>query len=58
MESALAPRLLRQAFLLVADETAPATEARRNAFARIRARFGPYYREATQGRGTAESTLL
>ena len=52
-----APRLLRQAFLLVADATAPATPARRQALARIRARFGPYYREATGGRATADSTL-
>jgi hypothetical protein len=56
-DAAHAPRLLRQAFILVADETAPATEARRAALARIRARFGPYYRGATDGRGTADSTL-
>jgi hypothetical protein len=52
-----APRLLRQAFVLVSDETAPATPERRAAIARIRARFGPYYREATEGRGSADSTL-
>ena len=52
-----APRVLRQAFLLVADAAAPATPARRQASARIRARFGPYYREATGGRATADSTL-
>jgi hypothetical protein len=56
-EASHAPRLLRQAFVLVADETAPATEARRAALARIRARFGPYYRQATDGRGAADSTL-
>jgi hypothetical protein len=52
-----APRVLRQAFLLVADAAAPATPARRQAVARIRARFGPYYREATGGRATVDSTL-
>jgi hypothetical protein len=52
-----APRLLRQAFVLVTDEVAPATPPRREAVARIRARFGPYYREATDGRGSADSTL-
>jgi hypothetical protein len=56
-DATLAPRLLRQAFVLVADETAPATPERRAAIARIRARFGPYYREATEGRGSADSTL-
>ena len=53
----LAPRLLRQAFILVADAAAPATPPRRQALARIRRHFGPYYREATGGRGTADSTL-
>jgi hypothetical protein len=56
-EAGRAPQVLRQAFVLVADETAPATESRRAAVARIRARFGPYYRAATDGRGTADSTL-
>jgi hypothetical protein len=56
-EAARAPRLLRQAFVLVADEIAPATEGRRAAVARIRTRFGPYYRQATDGRGEADSTL-
>ncbi len=56
-EAARAPRLLRQAFVLVADEIAPVTEARSAALARIRARFGPYYRQATDGRGEADSTL-
>jgi hypothetical protein len=56
-DAARAPRLLRQAFVLVADEAAPATEVRRAALARIRARFGPYYRQATDGRGAADSTL-
>jgi hypothetical protein len=52
-----APRLLRQAFVLVADGAAPATPERIAALARIRARFGPYYRDATDGRGSADSTL-
>jgi hypothetical protein len=52
-----APRLLRQAFILVADATAPATPLRRQALARIRSRFGPYYRVATGERGIADSTL-
>ncbi len=55
--AAQAPRLLRQAFVLVADEKAPATDARRTAIARIRARFTPYYRQATDGRGAVDSTL-
>ncbi len=56
-DAARAPRLLRQAFVLVADERAPATEPRRAALARIRARFGPYYRQAAEGRGNTDSTL-
>jgi hypothetical protein len=52
-----APRLLRQAFILVSDDAAPATPLRRQALARIRRHFGPYYQTATGGRGTADSTL-
>jgi hypothetical protein len=52
-----APRLLRQAVVLVADETAAATPARVLALARIRARFEPYYQKATGGRGTVDSSL-
>jgi len=52
-----APRLLRQAFVLVADAAAPATDVRLRALARIRARFEPWYREATGGRGMVDSTL-
>ncbi|HEY6548820.1 MAG TPA: hypothetical protein VI589_12985 [Vicinamibacteria bacterium] len=52
-----APRVLRQAFILVSDEEAPATETRVTALARIRARFEPWYREATGGRGGVDSTL-
>ncbi len=55
--AAAAPRLLRQAFVLVADEVGPATEARRAALTRIRARFTPYYRQATEERGAVDSTL-
>lgn len=55
-EAGRAPRLLRHAFVLVADETAPATPERVRALARIRARFEPYYREATGGRGAVDST--
>lgn len=56
-EAARAPRLLRPAFVLVADDAAPATETRRRAVARIRARFESYYREATDGRGIADTRL-
>ena len=52
-----APRVLRQAFILVADERALATEARVSTLDRIRARFEPWYREATGGRGAVDSTL-
>ena len=52
-----APRVLRQAFILVADEKAPATEARVSALGRIRVRFEPWYREATGNRGAVDSTL-
>lgn len=52
-----APHLLRHAFVLVADEVAGATRARVQALARIRSRFSPWYAEATEGRGAADSTL-
>jgi hypothetical protein len=52
-----APTTLRQAFILVADDQAPATEARAAAAERIRAGFPAWYREATRGRGAADSTL-
>jgi hypothetical protein len=54
---ATAPPVFRQAFLLIADETAPATEGRVRTMARIRSRFGPYFAEATNGRGVASSLL-
>jgi hypothetical protein len=47
----------RQAFVLVSDDAAPATEERVRTVARIRSRFGPYYNEATGGRGIAVSAL-
>ncbi|HSB61372.1 MAG TPA: hypothetical protein VLI67_06615, partial [Vicinamibacteria bacterium] len=56
-EAGRAPRRLRQAFVLLADESAPATPERVGAVARIRARFEAYYREATGGRGWADSSL-
>ena len=56
-DATTAPRRLRQAFVLVADGIAPATAARVQALARIRARFAPWYAEATEGRGSADSTL-
>jgi hypothetical protein len=56
-DAAHAPRLLRQAFVLVSDRTAPATPARQQALARIRARFEQYYRDATGGRGAVDSQL-
>jgi hypothetical protein len=56
-DAAHAPRLLRQAFILVADSNAPATPARLQATARIRERFPAYYRQATDGRGDVQSTL-
>ena len=54
---AAAPPLFRQAFVLIADETAPATEGRVRTLARIRSRFGPYFHEATGGRGATSSIL-
>jgi hypothetical protein len=52
-----APRRLRQAFVLVADAEAPASQERLATVARIRSRFGPWYAAATRGRGSADSTL-
>jgi len=54
---ASAPPVFRQAFVLVGDESAPATEARMRTVAGIRSRFGPYFTEATGGRGNASSIL-
>jgi hypothetical protein len=52
-----APRVLRQGFVLVEDAEAPASEPRRRAVARIRARFESFYLEATGGRGHADTRL-
>jgi hypothetical protein len=54
---AAAPPTFRQAFLLVADSQAGATDVRLAALARIRARFEEYFVTATDGRGRALSTL-
>jgi hypothetical protein len=56
-DSSQAPRLLRQAFVLVADESAAATPERVRAVARIRERFQGWYGVATDGRGGVDSTL-
>jgi hypothetical protein len=52
-----APKVLRQAFVLVADQAAGATPERVRAVARIRASFDGWYREATSGLGSVDSTL-
>jgi hypothetical protein len=52
-----APTRLRQAYVLVSDSVAPATDVRRAAVARIRSRFEPYYRKATDGRGDVQTEL-
>lgn len=52
-----APRAMRQAYVLVADATAPATAARVQAVARIRSRFEEDYRRATGGRAAVDTTL-
>jgi hypothetical protein len=53
----LGPPVFRQAFVLIADDDAPATETRVGTLARIRSRFGPYFSEATGGRGVTSSAL-
>ena len=52
-----APTRLRQAYVLVSDSVASATDVRRAAVARIRSRFEPYYRKATEGRGEVQTSL-
>jgi hypothetical protein len=52
-----APTRLRQAYVLVSDSVAPPTDVRRGAVARIRTRFEPYYRSATEGRGEVQTNL-
>jgi hypothetical protein len=56
-DAARAPRVLRQAYILVGDAVAPATAARAGVVARIRSRFEPYYAAATDGRGSAQTRL-
>ncbi|HEY3120710.1 MAG TPA: hypothetical protein VGL15_08805 [Vicinamibacteria bacterium] len=56
-DAAHASRVIRQAYVLVADEKAPATAPRVGAVARIRTRFEAYYVEATGGRGTADTAV-
>jgi hypothetical protein len=51
------PRLLRQAYLLIADDQAPPTEDRIAVVDRIRSRFVPFYEGATSGRGQIETRL-
>jgi hypothetical protein len=51
------PPLFRQAFVLVADQEAPATDPRVAAVARIRARFEEYFVTATDGRGRLDTSL-
>lgn len=52
-----APRLLRQAWVLVEDAAAAATPERRAAVNRIRMRFEEYFRQATGGRGSVDTRL-
>jgi hypothetical protein len=56
-DAAHASHLLRQAYVLVADETAAATAARLDAVARIRSRFETFFAAATGGRGIADTTV-
>ena len=56
-DASRAPRLLRQAYVLVGDAVAPATEARAAVVSRIRSRFEGYYAAATGGRGIAQTHL-
>jgi hypothetical protein len=54
---AAGPRVVRQAFVLVADAVAPARDVQVGAVARIRARFEGYFRQATEGRGAVDTHL-
>jgi hypothetical protein len=56
-DAAHASPVVRQAYVLVGDETAPVTAARLNAVARIRARFETFFVEATDGRGRADTAV-
>jgi hypothetical protein len=52
------PRVWRQAYLLVGDDTAPPNDDRRAVVARIRSRFEGWFREATEGRAAADTRLF
>jgi hypothetical protein len=54
---AAAPKSFRLAFVLVADAKAPATPERIAALERIRTRFEPFFRDATEGRGAVDTHL-
>lgn len=55
--SSRAPRVLRQAWILVEDDAAPASVERRTAVNRIRVRFESYFAAATGGRGIVDTQL-
>jgi hypothetical protein len=52
-----APHLLRQAYLIVADDETPATPDRVGVVERIRGHFAPFYQDATSGRGRVQTEL-
>jgi hypothetical protein len=52
-----APRILRQAYLLVGDAVAPPTAGRADVVDGIRSRFEPFFEAATDGRGRLETRL-
>jgi hypothetical protein len=56
-DPAHAPRASRLAFVLVSDAGAPATALRVAAVARIRERFERFFGDATEGRGTVDTSL-
>ena len=56
-DAAHAPRSSRLAFILVSDQTAPATPARLAGVARIRTRLEDLFRAATGGRATVDTSL-
>jgi hypothetical protein len=56
-DAAHASKLLRQAYLLVADPLAAASDSRVAAVARIRSRFEAWYSQATGARGSVQTRL-
>jgi hypothetical protein len=56
-DASRAPRMVRQAYILVGDAVAAPTEDRRAIVGRIRRRFEAYYSDATGGRGTVQTHL-